>query len=66
VILTALAIWAAGAPIAYRMDRDPTGTRRDRLHDAAAWPVLLLIIAGVGAAWAIGKTGTFLRRTILC
>jgi hypothetical protein len=66
VILTAIAIWAAGMPIAYRMDRDPTGTRRDRMHDAAAWPLLLLIIAGIGAAWAVGKAGTRLRRMIAC
>lgn len=49
-----LAIWAAGIPVAYFLDNDPTGTRWDRLVGAAVWPLVVLIIAGLlfaGAVW---------------
>lgn len=65
----ALTVWAAGMPIAYAMSRDPTGTRGDRLRAAAVWPLLMIVLTVIGAAWAIGKVYvavTRLRRMIPC
>jgi len=42
-----LALWAAGVPIAYLLDRDPTGTRWDRLIGAAMWPLVVLLIGAM-------------------
>lgn len=42
-----LAIWAAGVPIAYILDNDPTGTLWDRFIGAAVWPLVVLVIGAM-------------------
>lgn len=56
-----LVIWITGAPIAYCMDRDPTGTRKDHLIDAAVWPAYAVMLSVLGIAWATGKVYTAFR-----
>lgn len=60
-----LAIWVAGMPIAHFMDRDPTGTRWDRIIGAAVWPLVVLIIATMLLVGAIVLAENAVRKACL-
>lgn len=60
-----LALWAAGLPIAYWLDRDPTGTRWDRLVGAAMWPLVVLVIWALLVVGVIVLTGNAVRKLCL-
>lgn len=57
-----LAIWAAGVPIAYFLDNDPTGTRWDRLVGATVWPLVVLVIGAMLIVGAVCMLLNFARR----
>lgn len=54
IALTVLAVWAVGALVAHRFDCDRTGADPARLVEAAAWPVLLIIVAFLLIAAGLG------------